>query len=353
MTAPFIVLGLRSRTYWLSKFLSYADWRCGHGEALQMRTPADLASWAALPKTGTAGSALAPWWRLFPVYAPGVRIVTVRRDPGEIENSLRRHGAFPDWEGRAETVRRFCRKLDQIEKRVPGVLSVRFEDLAHEDTCAAVFEHCLPYRHDPAWWASMADVNLQQDTVAQNRYAAVYGPQIAKMARTARHLSLRAMDKAPPPLEGFEIGVEPFETAWADAGRALRDHMAATDQDVEEYLRKNVPLLTDLSRRGRAFCAVARSNGRVFGYQLALIGNDLDSEKPIGCLASVYAPPEVPGLGRRLRRTALDYLRGKGMTKIYGRWGVRGSGARVAAIDKRMGAESIGEAWVIETKEAA
>lgn len=351
--APFLVLGLRSRTFWLSRFLSYADWRCGHDDSVRLRSPADIVSWASQPKTGAADTLAAAWWRLFPTYAPGLRIVTVRRDPAEIEASIRRHGAFPDWKGRAAAVRQFCRKLDQIEKRVPGVLSVRFEDLAHEETCAAVFEHCLPYRHDHGWWASLAEQNLQADIVAQNRYAAAYMAQIAKMARTARHLALRAMERRHPAPDGFDISTGPFETEFPLLARRFEEHMAATGQDTGDYLKKNIPLLEFLSRRGRAFFTVARSNGRPFAYQLSLLGPDLESEDTVGHLFAVYASPDVPGIGRKTRQAAIAHLRSAGAQRIYARWGVRGSGGRLSAADKRMGFETLGEVGMLDFKGAA
>jgi hypothetical protein len=126
---------------------------------------ADVAAWFDRPRTNTAETGAAAWWRLIP---SGVRIVTVRRPVAEVAESLARFGFDP-----AITIaglRRMDAKLDQIERRVAGVLSVRFADLAREDVCARVLESCLPYPHDHAWWASLADVNVQADLPAMVRY---------------------------------------------------------------------------------------------------------------------------------------------------------------------------------------
>ena len=44
----------------------------------------------------------------------------------------------------ATAMHRLDRKLEQIERRVPGVLSVSYADLATEAGCRAVWQHCLP-----------------------------------------------------------------------------------------------------------------------------------------------------------------------------------------------------------------
>jgi P2-related tail formation protein len=54
------------------------------------------------------------------------------------------------------------RKLDQIEARLP-CLSVSYADLAKEDTCKAVFQHCLPYQHDQDHWKRLDRTNIQID----------------------------------------------------------------------------------------------------------------------------------------------------------------------------------------------
>jgi hypothetical protein len=58
-------------------------------------------------------------------------------------------------------MKKLDRKLDQIEKRVPNALSVRFEDLTDETTCARIFEFCLGMPHDSARWQQLAPMNIQ------------------------------------------------------------------------------------------------------------------------------------------------------------------------------------------------
>ena len=65
MTPPFVVYALpRSRTFWLSRFLCYAEWNCGHDEIRHARSLDDVRAWFSQSYTGTVETAAAPWWRL-------------------------------------------------------------------------------------------------------------------------------------------------------------------------------------------------------------------------------------------------------------------------------------------------
>src|SRR5262245_47596185 len=86
-----------------------------------------------------------------------------------------------------QQIRRLDHKLDQIEHRFPNVLRVSFADLARESVCARVFEHCLPYYHDPAWWASLAPVNVQISVSLIHRYYLAHREQLTKLAKQAAH----------------------------------------------------------------------------------------------------------------------------------------------------------------------
>src|SRR5664279_2954834 len=122
---PFVVLAMpRSRSYWLSRFLSAGGWHCGHDELRHMRSLDDVRSWLAQPLTGTVETAAGPFWRLLMDLAPDARVVVLRRPVAEVVDSLVRLGFE-----RAPMVRIMTRldaKLAQIAVRVPGCLSVSF-----------------------------------------------------------------------------------------------------------------------------------------------------------------------------------------------------------------------------------
>lgn len=171
---PFIVYTAgRSRTAWLSAFLTYGACRCHNEIAITLRSMDDLVALFAKPGTGTAETAAAPGWQLIEHYVPGIRSVVVRRPFEEIITSFARsevaHIARIDEAMLRRIIAYENRCLDKISLR-PGVLTVDFKDLGSPDVCAAIFEHCLPYRFDPEWWRSMEHRNIQSDVVAMFIY---------------------------------------------------------------------------------------------------------------------------------------------------------------------------------------
>lgn len=179
----------RSRTAWLAAFLSYGGFQCGHEELRHMRSLGDVRSWLARPMTGTAETAAAPYWRLLQKLAPEARVVIVRRPVEEAVESFMRLGLHNDGAtGRERLLRAFQygdAKLRQAGARLPGALQVSYADLEREETCARVFEHCLPYSHDSSWWRRLASVNIQCDVQALFRDFQNFLPQIMALADIA------------------------------------------------------------------------------------------------------------------------------------------------------------------------
>ena len=190
---PFVIFALpRSRTAWLSQFLTYGDWRCEHDALAIVRSVPEALARLAVPRTGFAETGAAPWWRFLPA---GTRVVLVRRPIAEVVASAMRIWPF-DPDVLANGLRRLDRKLDQIAMRWPGALTVRFADLAGEEACARVFERCLPYRHDAAWWRAWTGVNVQADAAAIIRSAAARRAELVRLASDARIAALATMRAA-------------------------------------------------------------------------------------------------------------------------------------------------------------
>jgi ribosomal protein S18 acetylase RimI-like enzyme len=342
MTPPFIVMALpRSRTASLARFLSFGDWICGHDQLQFCRSLEDVQTWFTQPNIGTCETAAMPFWRLLMRYQPDIRIVTVRRPIMDVLASVMR--AVPDADPLTveRVLRTADRKLDQIEARIPGVLSVQFEDLADEATCARVFEHCLPYPHDPAWWAAWNVQHVSGDLARQIRYAQAYLPQLQKLARAAKQETLAGLHRQHNrrlPKDGFVFQEEPFDTWLADAQPLLREHLAQTGQDPDGYALKNIPLLRQLDACGVMQITTARQNGKIFAYLMSLISPSLD-ERDILMAQNLlpYSSPDCPGLGRRLQSAAIDMLRAKGVSQVFARAGVRGDGPRLGSLYKRLG----------------
>jgi hypothetical protein len=332
----------RSRSYWLSRFLQYGQWHCGHDELRHCRSMDDIRSWLSLPCTGTVETAAAAFWRLLP---PGVQVVTVRRPVDEVMASLRRSGMpFEDATMRP-VLTHLDAKLVQIAHRLPDVVATTFEELGTEAACARVFERCLPYRHDPAWWQQMAAINLQVNLVQLVKYFAAHWPQVQKLRKQARHRCLAAMRIPSSDIDGVTFQVEDSRTFFRDAQQLFAEHLAVTDQSPDDF--KNVPLFMSLDDIGALQIMTARSgNGLMLGYLVTVIAPSLDTPGVLhGWHNIFFASSEVRGLGMKLQRAALVALRERGVSEVQMRAGHRGAGPRLGTIYRRLGAEEFGQLY--------
>lgn len=344
---PFVIYSLpRSRSFWLSRYLAYGEWNCGHDEIRHARSLDDVRAWFDQPNTGSAETAGAPWWRLVQSIRPDIRTILIRRPVSEVVESLSRHGFDPGLMTKLMT--RLDQKLDQVARRVPDVLSVTFDDLNTEEGRAKVFEHCLPYRFDRSWDAIMAPLNLQISMTAMIRYAVAHQPQMTKLAKIAKQAVIAGMRKSSD-IDGIEIAEESYDDAFDDAKPLFAAHSLAIGEAPDSYLSKNQPLIRQLADQGSIQITTARSNGRMFGYLMALISPSLEAPGRLtGTHLLFYASADVPGLGLKLQRASIERLRAKGVDEVFFRAGVRGSGPRSSALYRRLGAETFGEIFKLE-----
>lgn len=299
-------------------------------------------------------TAAAPWWRLMREICPEARIVTVRRPVAEVVDSLARLGLTFDCEMMTARMRYLDRKLDQIESRCPDVLSVRFAELADEAVCARVFEHCLPFQHDHAWWAALAPLSLQISIPMLARYFDAFRPQMERLAATAKHQIITGMNRRSAEIEGVTFQTEPFDTFYRDAQQLFAEHLVEVGEPPDAYQRKNLPLFSVLDRMGALHIATARCNGRMFGYLMSVLSPSLESPDLLTAIQTpFFVAREFPGLGMKLQRWAVTSLRERGVGEIYMRAGTRGSGPRLGSLYRRLGAFSTGELYMIDMKEVA
>ena len=355
MIRPFFIFGLpRSRTAWMARFLTYGEWNCGHEEIRHLRSMDDVKAWLGQPCTGTAETAGAPWWRLVQCLAPDARIVVVRRPVAAVVASLMNLGLTFNEASLTVAMQRLDAKLDQIERRVPGVLSVQFDDLATEATCARVFEHCLPYQHDPAWWAAIAPVNIQINMHHLMRYYAAYQPQLLKLAKMAKQQTLAGMVRKSVDLDGMTIQQESFDTFFHDGATLFAEHLVQVGEAPDAYMGKNIELLRVLDQLGAMQITTARSNGRMFGYLMAIISPSLESADTTSAMhTTFFASSDVRGLGIKLQRASIEALRERGVDELYLRAGPRGSGPKMGALYRRLGAHDDGQLFKLNLVEAA
>lgn len=348
---PFIVLALpRSRTTWLSKFLSYGDWECGHDQIRYMRSLDDVKSWLSLPNTGTCETGATSFWRLLLKYRPDIRVVTIRRPVEEVVESLTKVGVADSPELR-RSMARLDSKLDQIEGRLPNVKSVKFSDLATEQTCAEVFEFCLPYRHDHQWWEAFHAMNIQTNFPALMRYVHAHVAPIAKLMAQARQASFTDLSRKPVISSSVEISEGSF-TDWVDGcAHLIDDHCRIIDATPYNWANGtlNLPVLGKLYESGFLQIMIARSNGKPFGYLVTLLSPSLESPgRKSAQHTAFYADKGFPWLGSKLQRAANLALRAKGFNEVFMRAGVRGDGARTSILFERLGAREYGKLYQVD-----
>ena len=342
----YVILALpRSRTAWLSKFLTYGEWSCGHEELRHLRSLDDVKSWFTQDCTGTAETAASPWWRLL----PKTKIVLIRRPVGEVVESLMALGIAFDRTKLEEAFAYHDRKLDQIAARMP-CLSVDYAALETAETCAKVFEYCLPYAFDEAHWKRLAGENVQCDMRGLMRYMAAHAPALEKLAKVAKHQTLAAMRLRPPVVaEGMTLQTESFDDWVKDARSLFDDHLVLVGEAPGEWEAKNLPLMRRLYDGGFMQIMTARSNGRMFGYLMTLISPSLTSEGITSAYnTTFYASPDTPGLGLKLQRAAMASLKDRGVDHVFMQAGMRGSGPRLASMFKRLGAQDDGQMFRLQ-----
>lgn len=159
MSAPFIIYGLpRSRTAWLSMFLTYKDWTCHHEKMMHMRRIGDFKELMSAPNTGAAETGACYGRCLMKWFAPNLKEVVILRPVEEVMESLMKidmEGTFTfDRQKLQKLIEKGRRALDKIAKD-PKVLVIEYADLEKEETCKRLFEFCLPYQFDREWWKYM------------------------------------------------------------------------------------------------------------------------------------------------------------------------------------------------------
>ena len=171
---PFVIFSLpRSRTAWLSAFLSYGDWLCFHEHAMFMREIKDIAQFFDRSRIGSVETAAGPGWFLIKHYVPNIKMVVIRRPVDDVVTSM----MAVDVSGVATYDKESLRKVllygDRMLERIsvlPGVLTIDHNDLDNEDTCKTIFEFCLPYKFDSNWWQALRGENIQIDVKNMLRY---------------------------------------------------------------------------------------------------------------------------------------------------------------------------------------
>lgn len=358
---PFVIFALpRSRTYWLSVFLTYGGHTCAHDEALHVRGVDDVQAWFSQERVGSVETAGAYFWRLVRDIRPDVRIAIVRRPVIEVIESLMATGLPFDRATLANRIGRINRKLDQIERHIPDALSVSYANLADEDTCARLFEHCLGEKHNHTWWERLAPINLQVNLAAQQEYMAAYASRL-HLAETACVRRIRfgllagKVRHGPLDERGITIQEERAETFYRDGQHLFSEHCLAVGEPEDEWKRKNIPMMFQLENGGFVQCVTARSNGRMLAYLATIVGPSLEAENRISATQTLFfSSRDALGmnLGEKLQSMSINLLRARGVYEVIMREGVRGSGPKMGVLARRLGAQPWGNLHRLQLQEA-
>lgn len=149
---PFLILAMpRSRSYWVSRFLSYDGIEVEHDPSRFFRGHGDLRDFFIQGRCGV-DTALGYIW---PTPEPlPARVASLSRPLGDVYNSLRRLREPFD-----ET------RLELLYDILGSVRGAQFTylGLETEAECRRLFEWALRKPFDRDWWLSMKDQNLQCD----------------------------------------------------------------------------------------------------------------------------------------------------------------------------------------------
>lgn len=350
MPPPFLVMALpRSRTAWLSKFLSYKPWVCGHEQIRYCRTLDDVKSWFMQPYIGSSETLAGPHWRLLERYAPGCRVLVVRRNVQEVvESTLKFNIAGLERSKLTEGMKRLNAKLDQVESRYHNCISVNFDELGNFQIARIIFEHCLGMELGEGWFNYWNAVNVQIDMDATMRYVWTHAIPISRLNYAAKHQALADMiaRPRPQPEDGLTIAEESLPESFDEAQQMFEDHCVAVGQLPDEWTKNNIELLYQMGAVGKLQVLTARSNGQLFGYLVTMLGSEIDTTNRSATHTLFYASNRWPGAGLRLQKEALIRLKQKGYSEVLMRSGHDG-GDRVEVLYKRLGATFDGKIFRI------
>lgn len=156
--SPFVIFSLpRSRSTWLSVFLSHDGQNIGHDIGIECSSPSEFASrLRALGGTCETGAGFA--WRKITQMIPDCRFVVVRRSIATVVHSLEALGYM----GLVDEIRTRAQHLDEISA-LPQTLVIEYDDLERFFICDQIYRHCLGKPCDPAWFDKMSTINVQVD----------------------------------------------------------------------------------------------------------------------------------------------------------------------------------------------
>ena len=157
----YFILGLpRSRTTWLSVFLSRGAGICHHEKSMYFGSLQELKQFCIEhPKEGISDTALIQHWKWLRDNLPDAKIVVIVRDPDECAASLEHIGLPAESLGYLQDCL-FGALHD------PHIMRINFSDLNKIEYCKMLYEYCKEEDFDLQWYEAIKDINMQPDNAA-------------------------------------------------------------------------------------------------------------------------------------------------------------------------------------------
>lgn len=333
MTAPFVIFALpRSRTAWLSQWLSYQGRIVGHDTGIEASSCQDFID-RVCRKAGTVETGAMFAHSLLRKAWPASQFVTVRRPRDDVAASLARFGVN-DIE--AELIER-DRHLDAME--AAGAARVEYASLSDVNCCAALFEGLLGVPFDFRHWQAMAATNIQIDVPARLARLVERHDAIEALKREAERLI--AVDDA----QFVSIAWEPLAPVSDEAAAMGAGHSVEVNGGAlrGHPYKPNIPLMLQHEQAGSLRFMGARLNGRLVGYMIWTFVPDVESEGVMYADQGPWFVADEPAIrklqiGRKMLNRALDDLSKAGIQSAQLHHQVHGRGAKLGALFVSMGA---------------
>lgn len=334
---PFIIYALpRSKTAWVSRFLTHGLWECRHDASATVGSLEELAR-LLVPFSGICETGLAFAAPALRALVPGHKAVVIYRDVAQIKASLAQHGVeLSEAFYTAELVR-----LSHIAA-LPGTLTTTFDKLNTEEGCRELFEYALGQPFDRAWWLSLKDKNIQIDLAEGVETGVRVRPAIAQMIKDAKAITGEPV-----------IQEETWATFMRDGRNCIAEHIAEVcgqgDEPDPDYEYGEL-----LYNMGRLQITTARVQGEMVGYILCIINRDPEYKSHIRATQiPFFVRRDYRGqTGLRLHAAMRQGAFLKGARKLTMRSGIRGVGPKQDALFRRLGAKEDGHMFTLNLEAA-
>ena len=322
---PFFVFSLpRSRSKWMSVFLSYGEWVCCHDPMLDLKSIDALVDLTRHGSVGVCDTAMAFAAPAIRKVLPGAKFVVIRRDIEEVRSSLDACGLGPYPDGMLEAL---AAEVDAVSS-MPGTLTIGYADL-DENGCRQVFEHCLGEPFDRDWWVTFANKNIQIDVAARVKKCEAALPVIHSFANDARDV-----------MEMVSIQEESWYDFAIDGFPVIYDHYHEVGSYEHEVFDPNVPLLEACQDSGILQIVTARAGRKLVGYLFFTLAPSFKSRNEMNATqGAFYVKPGWRGwTGLAMHKESIRLLKEKGVKRLALRSGAKGVGERQDVLFRRLGA---------------